>query len=93
VAHFSFEDVKDHLEADMNMGIGNAARWDRGDVGRQARRAHVFGGHALFIMNAVPIPASAAATNSQYSFVIFDRTELDVVFVVLHKILRSIDPV
>ncbi len=33
VAHFSFDDVKDHFEADMNMGVGHAAWRDRGDVG------------------------------------------------------------
>lgn len=35
-------------------------------------------------MNAVPIPAGAAAANGQYSIVIFYRAKLDVVFVV-HK--------
>ncbi len=44
----------------------------------------VFGGHALFIMNAVPIPAGAAATNGQYSIVIFYRVELDIVLSILH---------
>ena len=34
VAHFSFEDIKDQLEADVNMGIRDATRRDRGDVGR-----------------------------------------------------------
>ena len=33
VAHFSFKDIKDYLEADMNMRIGDATRRDRGDVG------------------------------------------------------------
>ena len=36
-------------------------------------------------MNAVPIPARAAATNGQYPIVIFDRAELDVVFIVVHN--------
>jgi hypothetical protein len=36
-------------------------------------------------MNAVPIPARAAATNGQYPIVIFERTELDVVFIVVHN--------
>jgi len=36
-------------------------------------------------MNAVSIPARAAATNGQYPIVIFDRTELDVVFIVVHN--------
>jgi hypothetical protein len=44
-------------------------------------------------MNAVPVSASAAAANGQDSIVIFHCAKLDVVFVVLHKILRSIDPV
>ena len=33
VAHFSFEDVKNHFEIDMNMGISDAARRNSGDVG------------------------------------------------------------
>src|SRR5438270_1525112 len=33
VADFSFEDVKDELEADMNMGGGDATGRDRCDVG------------------------------------------------------------
>jgi hypothetical protein len=36
-------------------------------------------------MDAVPIPAGATATNGQDPIVIFDRAELDVVFVVVHK--------
>ena len=44
-----------------------------------------FGGHALFIVNAIPIPAGAAATNGQYPIVIFYRAELDVVFGGVHN--------
>src|SRR5437764_768110 len=33
VADFSFEDVKDELEADVNMGCGDATRRNRRDVG------------------------------------------------------------
>src|ERR1700730_12232323 len=33
VAHFSFDDIKDDLEADMNMGIGDATRRYGGDIG------------------------------------------------------------
>src|SRR6266849_6060405 len=33
VAHFSFEDIKNHLEADMNMGIRDATWRYRGYVG------------------------------------------------------------
>jgi hypothetical protein len=36
-------------------------------------------------VNAVPIPARAAATNGRYPIVIFYRIELDFVFVVVHK--------
>ena len=32
VAHFSFDDVKDHFEIDVNMGVRDAAGWDRSDV-------------------------------------------------------------
>ena len=33
VAHFSFDDVKDQLEADVNMGCGDATGRDCRDVG------------------------------------------------------------
>ena len=41
VAHFAFDDVQDHLEADMDVRVGDATRRNRGDIGGQARRAHV----------------------------------------------------
>jgi hypothetical protein len=46
VAHFSFEDIKDQLEADMNMDVRDATRRYRGNVGRWFGRADIFGGHA-----------------------------------------------
>src|SRR5437870_7389267 len=85
VAHFSFEDIEDYLELDVNMGIRYATGRNGGNVGRQFSCADIFGGHALLIVNAVPIPAGAAATNGQYPIVIFYRAELDVVFVVFHN--------
>src|SRR5947209_6540917 len=71
VADFSFNDVKDHFEVDMDVGIGDAARRNGGDVGREFGRADVFSGHALFIMNPIPITTGAAAANGQYAIVIF----------------------
>ena len=67
VSHFSFDDVKDHFEADMDVRISDASRRNGGDVGRQARRAHIFARHPLFVMNAVPISLRAAAANGQES--------------------------
>jgi hypothetical protein len=87
VAHFAFHNVKDHFEADMNMRRGHATRRNGGDVGREFCRAHVFGGHALLVMNAIPIPTRAPATNGQYPVVIFDHAELDIVF--LHFLQTS----
>src|SRR5438270_8151067 len=80
MTNFSFEDVKDHLEIDMDVGISHAAGRDGGDVGRQSGGTDIFGGHPLFIMNPVPIPAGASAMNGQYSIVILHRAELNVVF-------------
>src|SRR5207248_9879522 len=34
VAHFSFDNVKDELEADVNVGCGDGARRNGSDVGR-----------------------------------------------------------
>ena len=63
----------------MDVGISDAARRNGGDVSGQFGRADILGRHALFIMNAVPVPARAAAANGQYAIVIFHRTELDLV--------------
>src|ERR1700676_1553702 len=77
VADFSFDDVKDHFEVDVNVGVSDTARRNGGDVGRKFGGADVFGRHALFIMNPIPIPAGAAAPNGQNPIVIFHRAELD----------------
>ncbi|MBA3777205.1 MAG: hypothetical protein H0X11_12330 [Betaproteobacteria bacterium] len=42
MAHFSFEDVKDQLEADMDVGIGHATRGDGGDIGGEFGRADAY---------------------------------------------------
>src|SRR4029077_4019639 len=81
----SFDDIKDELEAHVNMGYSDATWRDCRDIGWQLGRAPIFGRHALLIMNAVPIPPGAAATNGQYPIVIFDRAELDVVLVIVHN--------
>src|SRR5438105_13740660 len=86
VADFSFDDVKDHFEVDVNVGVGDAARRNGGDVGREFGGADIFGRHALFIVNPVPVSPGAAAANGQNPIVIFHRAELDVV---LHKKLRG----
>jgi len=41
-------------------------------------------------VNAVPIPAGAAAANGQYPMVIFYRAELDVVFLVVHQFVEKL---
>jgi hypothetical protein len=63
VANFSFDDVQDHFEADVNMRVRDAAWRDRSDVCRQFCRSHVLARHALFVMNAVPVASRAAAAN------------------------------
>ena len=36
VPHFSLDDIEDHFEADMDVGVGDAARRNSGDIGGQA---------------------------------------------------------
>ena len=83
VPHLSLKNIKDELEADVDMGVSHAARRDGGDIGGEFGRADVLRRHALLVMNAVPIAARAAAANGQDAVVIFNRAELDGVFV--HK--------
>jgi len=78
VPHFSFDDVKDYFEIDVDVRAGDA------DVRRQLFRADIFRRHALFVMNAIPIPARTAAANGQDAIVIFDRAELDLVVAFHH---------
>src|SRR5205814_4724326 len=85
VADFAFEDVKDQLEANMDVGVGDPTGRDGSNVSRQFGRADVLRRHALFIVNAVPIPPRAAAADGENAVVIFDCAQLDFVFVVLHK--------
>src|SRR6266545_367059 len=61
VANFSFDDVEDHFEIDMDVRSRDAARRNGGDVGREFPRADIFPGHALLVMNAVPIAPRSAA--------------------------------
>src|SRR5439155_22906398 len=84
VPHFAFADVKDYFEIDMDMRICDASGWNGGDVRGQTRRADIFSGHSLLVMNAVPITLRAAAANGKYAAMIFDRAELDIVFLVFH---------
>jgi hypothetical protein len=55
----------------MNMRVRDAAWRDRGDVRGQILCADILRGHALLVVNAIPIPLGAAATNGQYPIVIF----------------------
>ena len=41
MAHISLEDVKDQLEADMDMGIGHAARRNGSNISGEAGRSDV----------------------------------------------------
>jgi hypothetical protein len=77
VADPAFEDVKDDLEIDVNVSVGDSARRDRGNVGREASRANVLGRHTLFVVDAVPIAPCSAAANRKNAIVIFDRVELN----------------
>ena len=63
VTHFSFDDVKDHFEADMDVRVGHATWRNSGDIGRQACCSHVLARHALFVMDSIPIASRAAAAN------------------------------
>src|SRR5262249_47583097 len=42
VAHFSFDDVEDHFEVDVDVCVSHAARRNGRDVGRELRRVDVF---------------------------------------------------
>ncbi len=82
--HFAFQDVKDELEADVNVRMGHAAGRDGGDVGREFGRADVLGRHSLFVMNAVPVPARAAAADGEDAVMIFHRARVDFILFVFH---------
>lgn len=75
--HFALYYIEDELEADMDVGFGYSAGRDGGDVRGEFRRADVFRRHALFVMNAVPITARAAAADGQDAIMVFDSVELD----------------
>ena len=84
VTDVALQDVEDQLEADMNVSFRDAARRDRRDVRRQFCRPDILSRHALLVVDAVPVPARAAAAYRQDPIVIFDGTELNIVFVVFH---------
>src|SRR4051812_20360967 len=92
VAHLSLENVKDQFEADVNMGVGDAARRNRRDVGRELGRPDILRGHSLLVVNAVPVAPRAAATNCQDAAVILDGAQLNAVLVVLHLPLPLYSP-
>src|SRR4051812_34592100 len=60
VADPPLEDVEHHLEVDVDVGVGHAARRDGGDVHRQLRGVDVLGREAGLVLDVVPAPAGAA---------------------------------
>ena len=89
VSYSSFDDVQNYFKADMNVRISDTSWWNGGDVGRQACRSHVLARHALFVMDAIPIPLRAAATNREDPAVVFHRADVDFVFDGCHLLLRK----
>ena len=63
VAHVALEDVEHHLEVDVDVRVGDAARRNRRDVHRQLRRADVLRRQAGAVANAVPAAHAAAAAD------------------------------
>jgi len=73
VLGFTLQDKQLHLEALMDMGIGNASRGYRGHVDGKAGRAHVFSGHAL---QALLAAAFAPAADHADAAVVFHRAQI-----------------
>ena len=69
VADATLEDVEHHLEAIVNVCSGDAAGRDDGDVHRQLLCADVFSRHAELVVDAVPLPADAAAADPRQASV------------------------
>ena len=81
MAHPSLQDVKDDLEIHVNVGLRDPARWNSCDVRGERSGSDIFRRHALFVVDPVPIPSRAAAANGQDASMIFNRAELNVIFV------------
>ncbi len=74
VADAADQDVEHHLEIDVDVGIGDAARWDGGDVHGQ-----VFGGDVLcrqagLVADAVPVAVGGAAADDEDAVAAVDAT-------------------
>ncbi len=72
VAHAALEDVEHHLEADVNVGAGDAAGRDGGEVHRQLLRADVLGRQPGPVADAVPAALAAAAAQHGDAAVVLD---------------------
>lgn len=72
VADSSLENIKDQLEPDVNVGVSDSTRRNRGDVRREPGRPDVLRRHALLVMNPIPIAARASAANGEDAVVIFN---------------------
>ena len=81
---FAFENIKDQFKADVDVGVSDSARRNSGDVRGEFGRAHVFGRHALLVMDPVPISPRPAAANGQDAVVILDRAAVDLVDLAFH---------
>src|SRR5215510_15950210 len=74
VTDAALENVEHHLEADVNMGIGHAARWNGGDVHRERLRAYVRARQSFFVVNAVPVAAVYAGADHQDAVMSLNHT-------------------
>ena len=69
VSHMAREDVKHHLEIDVNMCVCDAAGWDGGDVHRKLLCGDVFGGETDLVVDVIPIPNVAGGADGPNSVV------------------------
>ena len=71
VADPALEDVQHHLEADVDMGEGDAAGWNRGDVHRELFGPDVLARQPRFVLDPIPAADVRAGTNHEDPLVSF----------------------
>ena len=67
------QDVEHHLEADVDVRVGDAAGRNRRDVHRQLLRADVLPRQPDLVVDAVPVAAVVAVPDDEDAVVPFDR--------------------
>src|SRR5207245_2375818 len=65
--------IEHHLEANMDVRVGDAARRDRRDVHRELLRADVLPRQPDLVVDAVPVATVLAAADDENAVVPFDR--------------------